>query len=231
MKTAVDSCHIACMDMEAYECTIKETLLSRKPAEGSGMAAAIGFLVVLGFSCLFWADYAGWAPYLPANPEQVFKQEQYWRLFTSMFIHADLRHLFSNALGLVGLGFLLYGYFGLKVYPFMTLLSGAVVTAISLATYPPETNLLGASGVIYFMAAFWLTLYVCLERRFSVGKRFLRATGFLLIVLIPTSFNPQTSYRTHGIGFGVGVIVAILYFLPNKNRFRRAEEIEYEITD
>jgi rhomboid protease GluP len=228
LKSRTDSCHIAGMEMEEYAYTIKETFLSRKPAEGSGMVAALSFLVLMGFSCLFWSDYAGWAQQLSASPEQVFKQGQYWRLATSIFIHADLQHLLSNAVGVVGLSYLLYGYFGFKVHPCMTLLFGAAVTLISLATYPANTNLLGASGVVYYMAAFWLTLYVGLERRFSVGKRFLRATGFLLIVLIPTGFSPGISYRTHAIGLGVGVVVAAVYFFFNRDRFRRAEEIEIE---
>jgi rhomboid protease GluP len=216
------------MNFEEYEVVVKETWLSKKPAEGSGLVAAASLLVLMGFSLLFWSDYSGLAPQLPANGELVFKQGQYWRLFTSIFVHADLRHLLSNALGMGGLSYLLYGYFGCKVYPCLTLGGGAVVTLIALATYPPHTFLLGASGVIYFMAAFWLTLYVCLERRFSVGKRILRATGFLLIALIPTSFNPETSYRTHAIGFGIGIVVAALYFAANKDRFRRAEEVEID---
>ena len=216
------------MDVEERAFTVKETLLTRKPEQGSALVAAVSFLVIMGFSCLYWSDYAGWAPYLTAGPEQILKQGQYWRLFTSMFIHADLRHLFSNSIGVVGLGYLLYGYFGFKVYPCLTLLSGAVTTAISLATYPPNTNLLGASGIVYFMAAFWLTLYVCLERRFSIGKRLLRASGFLVIVLIPTSFSPEISYRTHTIGIGVGIFAALPYFFINRERFRQAEEIRID---
>ena len=214
--------------MEGFEITVKETLLSRKPAEGSGLVAAASLLVIAGFSLLFWSDSAGLASYYPASPDQVLRQGQYWRLFTSIFVHADLKHLLSNSIGVGFLSYLLYGYFGYKVYPCLTLGAGAVVTLISLTTYPPHTNLLGASGVIYLMAAFWLTLYICLERRFSVGKRVVRATGFLLIVLIPTSYDPQTSYRTHTIGFGVGVIVAILYFWANRRRFHRAEVVEIE---
>ena len=212
--------------MDEYEVIVKRTFLSQKPAEGSSLVAAVSILVVMGFSFLFWSNYAGFAQQLPASGEQVFKQEQYWRLFTSIFVHADLRHMLSNSFGIVVLGYLLYGYFGYKAYPCMTLVFGAVITAISLATYNPRIYLLGASGVVYYMAAFWLTLYVCLERRFSVGKRLFRAIGFILIVLIPTSFNPETSYRTHAIGFGVGVIVAALYFRANKDRFRREEEVE-----
>lgn len=216
------------MNIGDDEFSVTETHLSRKPAEGSDLVAAASLLAIMGFSLLFWSNYAGLAPQLPANGEQVFEQGQYWRLFTSLFIHADWKHLLSNAPGIAGLGYLLFGYFGFWVYPCITLIMGASITLISMATYPPHTNLIGASGVIYFMAAFWLTLYVCLERRHSAGKRILRATGFILIILIPTSYNPETSYRTHAIGFGVGVIVAAIYFMANRARFRRAEVIEMD---
>ena len=216
------------MDFEGQEFTVKETWLSKKPAEGSGLVAATSFLAMMGFSLLYWSNYAGLASQLPASMEQVLGQGQYWRLFTSIFVHSDWSHLLSNSLGVCGLSFLLYGYFGFKIYPLLTLFTGAAVMFIALATYPPQTCLLGASGVVYLMAGFWLTLYVGLERRFPVGKRIFRVTGFLLIVMVPTSFSPEISYRTHAIGFAVGILVAVLYFLPNKNRFRGEELIEIE---
>jgi membrane associated rhomboid family serine protease len=100
------------------------------------------------------------------------------------------------------------------------------VTLLSVLTYPPRINLLGASGVVYLMAAFWLTMYICIERRYSLGRRFIRAGGLVLIALIPTGYSPGISYRTHTIGFGVGVIAALVYFFFNRDRFRRAELIE-----
>jgi len=216
------------MDIEGYEISVKESLLSSRPAHGSGLVAATSFLVLMGFSLLYWSNYAGAASQLPASMERVLEQGQYWRLFTSIFVHSDWRHLLSNSLGICGLSYLIFGYFGFKIYPCLILPAGAAVMLIALLTYPSQTYLLGASGVVYLMAAFWLTLYVCLERRFSIGKRILRATGLLMIFLVPTSFSPEISYRTHMIGFGVGVVLAVLYFLPNKERFRRAEEIEIE---
>ncbi len=216
------------MDIGENEFTVKETLLSQKPAEGSGFVAATSFLVLMGFSLLYWSNYAGLGSQLAASMERVTEQGQYWRLFTAIFVHSDWKHLLSNSLGVCGLSYLLYGYFGLKIYPCLTLVAGAAVTFIALLTYPSQTFLLGASGVVYLMAAFWLTLYVFLERRFSVGKRLFRVTGFLLIVLVPTSFSPEISYRTHAIGFGFGVIIAVLYFFPNRDRFRRAEEVAVE---
>jgi len=216
------------MYIEEPEVLIKETHLSIKPTEGSALVAVASLLVMAGFSLLFWSDYAGYASLLPANRELILDQNQYWRLFTSIFVHSDLKHLLSNALGIVGLGYLLFGYFGFKIYPVLTLGAGALVNFLSLLTYSSHVYLVGASGVVYFLAAFWLTLYICLERRFSVSRRLLRATGFLLIVLIPTGYNPTTSYRTHAIGFGVGVVVAIFYFFANKKRFRSAEVVEVD---
>ena len=216
------------MDFEEYDVVVKETWLSKKPAQGSTLAAALSLLALGGFSLLFWSNYSGLAAQLPASGERVFQHAQYWRLFTSIFIHSDLKHLLSNAVGAGFLSYLLFGYFGFRVYPCLVLGVGAVVTLISVMTYPPQTYLLGASGVIYLMAAFWLTMYICLERRYSIGKRILRATGFLLVVLIPTSFSTEISYRTHAIGFGVGVIAAVFYFLLNKDRFRREEEMEID---
>ncbi len=208
------------------EVLVRETYLSHKPAEGSGLAAAAGLLVLAGVSLLSWSDYSGIARLLPASGEQVFGQGQYWRLVTSMFVHADLRHLLSNAPGVAGLGYLLYGYFGGRVYPCLMLAAGLAVTLVALSTYPPHISLLGASGVVYQMAGFWLTLYVGLERRHAPGRRLLRAAGFLLVVLVPTSFSPEISYRTHAIGFGVGVLAATLYFAVHKTRLRRAEVVE-----
>jgi rhomboid protease GluP len=214
------------MSIEKPEVLIKETHLSKKPAEGSALVAAASLLVLGGFSLLFWSDTAGCASLLPVNGEAILKDKEYWRLFTSIFVHSDLKHLLSNALGIAFLSYLLFGYFGYKVYPILILIMGAVVTFLSVITYPPQVYLIGASGVVYLMAGFWIMLYICLERRFSLAMRFIRAIGFSLIVLIPTEYNPTTSYRTHFIGLGVGVIVATVYFLANKTRFRELEIVE-----
>jgi rhomboid protease GluP len=216
------------MDPEEPEIVVKATSLSKKPAEGSALVAAASLLVLTGFSLLFWSDISGLSSQLPANRDLIFRQGQYWRLWTSIFVHADLKHLLSNMPGFGLLSYLLYGYFGFRVHFCLILVAGALATGIAVRTYGPQTFLLGASGVVYLMAAFWLTMYVCLERRFSIGRRILRATGFLLIVLIPTSFPPEVSYRSHAIGFAVGIVVAVVYFLFNKNRFRREEVIEIE---
>lgn len=207
---------------------IKETYLTRKPAPRSAWVAlgSVGLLFVA--SLLYWSDVLGLSAFLYASRESVFFEGEYWRLGTSMLVHADFEHFLSNGVVLGVLAFLLYGYYGAAVYPGLTLLFGAVVTGLSLRTYPAHIALVGASGVVYMMAGFWLSLYLLLERRIGLGKRLVRAVGFGAIVLVPTAFEASVSYRTHLIGLVVGVALAAAYFSKYKDELRAAERVVYE---
>ena len=82
-------------------------------------------------------------------------------------------HFLSNAIPLALFSSLLYGYFGPSIFPGLMIVLGCFIHLITLLTYPSEVTLVGASGVVYCMAGFWLMLYVLIERRFSIGKRLL----------------------------------------------------------
>jgi membrane associated rhomboid family serine protease len=207
---------------------IKETYLTRKPAPRSQWVAFGSVSVLFVASLVYWSDAFGIASLLPASRESVYFRGEYWRLGTSILIHADFQHFLANGVVLGVLAFLLYGYYGATVYPGLTLLFGALVTGLSLKSYPAQTWLVGASGVVYLMAGFWLALYLMLERRVSISKRLVRAIGFGVIVLVPTAFEAAVSYRTHLIGFLVGIGFAVAYFAKHKKRLRAAERVVYE---
>jgi len=207
---------------------VTETLLSRKPARGSLEAAAASVAVLVLGSVVYWTNGAGLARFLPASREAVFGRSEYFRLFTSILAHADFEHLAANALVFGLLGFLLFGYYGPLVFPWLAMASGALTTALTLTAYEPNTNLVGASGVVYWMGGFWLALYLLVERRVGLGKRAVRAFGFSIIVLIPTVFEPEVSYRAHAIGFGLGVASGVAYFAARKPSLRAAERMEME---
>jgi membrane associated rhomboid family serine protease len=187
--------------------------------------------VLCGVSAIYWTDFLGLTSELAATPEMVFDHKEYWRLLTTIGTHANFQHLLSNAIVFGILSYLLYGYFGPVAYPALAVGGGVAVTALSLSTYPPMTILVGASGVTYLMAGFWLTLYLFVERRFSPVKRLLRSMGFSLIVLMPTVFEPTVSYRTHLFGFGVGMVLGLGFFHLSKASLRRAERVEIEFDD
>ena len=75
------------------------------------------------------------------------------------------------------------------------------------------------------MAAFWLALYMGIERRLTPLRRVVNSVAFTLMLLTPETFEPRVSYRTHAIGYGVGLMAGAFYFTLNRARFRAAEVV------
>ncbi len=148
-----------------------------------------------------------------------------------MAIHADLAHFFSNAIYFSFFTYLLYGYFGFWMFPVALLALGSLTNYLSLLSYSENIQLIGASGLVYLMAGFWLTTYVLVERTHQLKRRVLVAIGIALIVLVPSNLSPSVSYRTHAIGCGTGLIVALGYFQARKQQIRSLETFQIEAVD
>ena len=207
---------------------VTQTMLSRKPRDYSAQVAIISLLVMLWTTLLCWKNGPEYPSRLAAIPEKVLLEREYWRLWTGMAVHADLPHFAVNALFFGFFSYLIYGYFGFWLYPVWSLLLGGVTTYLSLLTYSASTHLVGSSGLVYLMAGFWLMMYILVERRHSVKRRLLHAVGVALIVFVPTSLQERISYRTHSIGFGLGIVLAVACFQWKKERIRSEEIIERE---
>jgi rhomboid protease GluP len=207
---------------------VRETLLSRKPREWSLEISALFLSVILGISLLTWRNGAALLSTLAATPEGVLQRREYWRLLTAVAVHADVMHVLSNVILLTFFTYLLFGYFGFWVFPVLSLAMAGLTNYISLLTYPSGVSLIGASGLVYWMAGFWLSMYLLVERSVAPGKRVLRAVCLALLVLVPSTFQPNVSYRTHAIGLGLGVVSALVYFQCNRESIRAAEVVEWE---
>lgn len=194
-----------------------KTFLSKRPTSLSFM---IGVISLAFMTLLFGTNPKSFS----ANGFLVFEKGEYWRAFTTTLLHADLNHLAHNAFFLLGLSTLLHSYFGLWVFPVLSLIVGGMINLMALKIYPPAVHLVGVSGVIYFMASFWLTSYILIERRQKIQSRLIHATGVTLIFLFPQVFRPEVSYLAHGLGFALGIPFAILYFGINFRKIRSSEE-------
>lgn len=210
--------------------TIRGTLLTPKPAAGSAWVALASIWIIALFSAEYWHNFVGIADQLSAAPSQVFQDGQWWRLLTTMLVHADLPHLAGNALALGLLSYLVYGYFGPVAYPLGSLVLGVLITALTLLWYPRDVTVVGISGLIYGLAAFWLTSFFFIQRNHSVPKRLLRCFGFSLIMLIPTTVEPNISYRAHAVGALVGIVAGIVHFYL-RHDWIRAHEVYDETFD
>lgn len=183
---------------------------------------------VTATSAFRWAYPETWGRLMEATPADVFVRHEYWRLVTSFLIHRDVDHWVANAFPFGILVYHLYGYCGAKVFPLGAMLLGIVITATSLFTYDPNVSLMGASGLVYGMAGFWLTLFLFVERNHSIENRVVRALGFALVMLIPSQIKPEISYRTHTIGFIWGAIWGLTYYLKNRAWLHSREIITHE---
>lgn len=79
----------------------------------------------------------------------IFDDGQYYRLFTAMFLHADLAHLFLNMYALYIIGRSLEWLFGRERFLLVYLLGGLGGSALMALTMGANGYGLGASGAIF----------------------------------------------------------------------------------
>ena len=135
--------------------------------------------------------------------EKIIDNGEYYRLLTSMFLHADIMHIFSNMIALLFFGTAVENNFSKIEYIIIYFISGLIGNLFSLILLPPNVISLGASGAIFGLigAAFIL---------FTVdGDRTIIFLGlFYLLFFIISSLAPGINLWAHlfgligGIGFG-----------------------------
>jgi len=132
---------------------------------------------------------------------------QWWRLFTGVWLHADVAHLAGNAgLGLVLLG-LVMGRFGTGIGLLASYLAGAGGNALVWLLLPERGPSLGASGMV--MGSLGLLAMQSLShwRDTPRGARYVLAGicgGVMLFVLL--GLSPGTDVLAHLGGFLSGLL-------------------------
>ena len=186
---------------------LEEQALARPIEASAANGASFFILLFLAVTLYSWA-YPGSG--LVATQRNVFAEGEWWRLITSPFVHADFIHLLANSMLFLVFATLLNNYFGRWAFPILSVLGASATQALALLTYPPDVRLVGASGMVYLMAAMWLVYFTKHSSYLSFTHRVMRVMAFILIVLLPSSIEPQVSYRSHAIGFALGLFLAFL---------------------
>ncbi len=207
---------------------IKATLLGQKPDPQSSMIIMMMTTLLFFATGVFLQNYEGVQDKWPASYDLVFDHGQYARLFFALLAHADLQHLLSNSILFFILGYFLYGYFGWVVFPLLTFVLGVISNALTIYSYPPEQQLIGASGMIYAMGGLWLSLYFFIGRNQRLTQRILRFFGVGLMLFAPTSFEQNVSYSAHLYGIILGLVCGTLYFFLRRAHFRKFEVLVVE---
>ena len=215
--------------MEVIGRKLVRNFLSRKSVKTNALLWSVVTLgICLFMSHLYWNHSIG--EFLNANPKNVFELKEYWRLFTSSFIHGDLSHFLSNSLMLALMGYFVNYHYGTWTFPLSGFIAGIFINLIVIWDYPPNVSLVGASGVVHYLWGFWLATYICIQKHIPLTRRFMKAVAVGIFVLAPTEFKPQVSYYAHGVGLVLGIGAGFTYYIWNRKMIH-AQEVWKDIIE
>ena len=137
---------------------------------------------------------------------------EYYRLFTSMFLHFGIGHFFNNMLVLVSLGNILETRIG-KVRYIVIYLIGGIAGNILSAFWEMQTGdytvSVGASGAVF--AVIGALLYIVLKNRHQEKEINLRGLFLMSALMLLQGFTRQgIDNAAHIGGFAIGLLLAIL---------------------
>jgi len=133
--------------------------------------------------------------------------EQWWRLFTAMFLHGGMTHLLMNMFSLYLIGRGAEMYFDTKSYLSIYLFSGLLGGLASLYMHPDSVGV-GASGAIFgifgALAGFFLANR---DKIASHSKAFMKDFAIIIGINLVIGFSiPSVDVSAHVGGLLVGII-------------------------
>jgi len=140
-------------------------------------------------------------------------QGEWWRMITSMFVHADIAHIAGNMLFLFIYGLRAEKMFDLKEYMtiyFLSGLAGNALTLLSALMLSTDFISLGASGAI-----FGLMGAVMIYSRRSIGQSILTALVYAFF-LFTINIGPNVNIWAHLGGLVVGLVLGYLFAASRK---------------
>ncbi len=157
---------------------------------------------------------------------EVMVDREYGRMIYSMFLHADLEHLFNNMLILLFLGAMLEKEVGHTLLLFVYMVSGLAGNAFSLGVQMLSGEFhysLGASGAVFGLDGLLLAIVLFAGRRFpDITPQ--RILVMLILSLYSGAKNGGVDNAAHagGLigGFLSGVIVCFILYRKDRRAVR-----------
>ncbi len=122
------------------------------------------------------------------QPLAIALDEQYWRFFTSMFLHTGLLHLAFNMYALYLFGDLVEDIFGRASFVAIYFLSGFLGGVASYTFGSPYVIAVGASGAIFGLIGAWAA-YNFKRRGTALGSANLRGAAIIVAINLVLGFT------------------------------------------
>ncbi len=181
---------------------------------GSGLRSNyLLILTCIGASFWSWTLDQDWVAANLVFSEDNLLAGRVWTLVTALFVHASPLHVFGNMLFLFVFGNTLEKMVGRRYYLMVFFIGGFTAFLLSMAFFPPNEGMLGASAAIFTLAA-----CVMLMKPLKFSWLFMAPQGLVAVIyfiynailvtnpsLIQGNYDPNVAYIAHVIGFTVGI--------------------------
>ena len=143
---------------------------------------------------------------------------QYYRLFTSMFLHFGITHLMNNMVMLGALGWNLeleIGKLRFIIIYFLSGIGGNILSLIAAISAGESAVSAGASGAVFGLMG--ALLYVVIANRGRLGQ--LSGRGMIFMVVLSLYFGLTSSgvdNMAHIGGLICGFLFAVILYRPKK---------------
>lgn len=138
--------------------------------------------------------------------------QEYWRLLSSMFLHAGLWHLFTNMLGLFIGGFFLEPVLRSFRYGTAYIITGLISDYVSIWLHKSAIGV-GASGAIFGVYGVFLALLTTPLFHREKRNAFLAYIGlFMALNVIAAAISQGVDNAAHLAGFLSGAMIGYLFF-------------------
>jgi membrane associated rhomboid family serine protease len=190
----------------------------RKPFKYTNIHITLYLAAVNVLVYIITSLFPGLQLILSIYPPAFIYNRMYWQLFTYMFVHANLEHIFFNMLGLVMFGLAVERSLGSREFLLYYLVCGTASGALSLGLFMLtgryNTVLLGASGAVYAVLFAFAVVYPR-SKIYFWGVLPIPSPVLVVIYAVielisqAAGFNGGTAHMTHLFGLAA----AYLYFI------------------
>ena len=142
------------------------------------------------------------------TPASLLVDGEWWRIFSSMFVHWDFVHIIGNivgyGLGAYTLSYYLYG----RDITLVFLISGAL--SIGFAVLCSHNSVIGASGGVFGLYGAFLSLFLGkADSEWPIFQFFMICVTLIINTVV--SFRSDISMSAHFSGFFSGAVVAWIF--------------------
>ena len=138
---------------------------------------------------------------------------EYYRLITSMFLHADIMHIFSNMIALLLFGAAVENNYSKFEYLIIYFISGLIGNLFSLLLLPLNVISLGASGAIFGLIGAVFVLFAV-----DGDRSLIIFSLFYLLYFIIASLAPGINLWAHLFGLVGGISFGYVFIHRRKNQ-------------